>query len=317
MWGEAFWAWRCSARTFGSGWPRFLCSFTKSCFSWVSKLRKAGPCSGTGGGAQPSHQLELPVCLCNADPLGSEVPDSGTTASSGITGFFSRLEALDTLFGLGFIAWLSIVVVPKLVMVSLLGTLARILWRRRRLNQFSEPKSWMVSWERCRQTVCLMGHCGPSVMRIGIWNVSVPRHTKDCWMVISGTSDCMMPNVFPTRGAIWLASRKASLHRSDDVEGSRLRDGAATARRLQRFPLHTSRLKWEYFMKTTLPVDNAVVCIFMKFCLSWRKCIWRCMVCKHASYNIHIRVMLHAHGYSSRFKQCRFQRFRSASRLWI
>ena len=73
IWGEAFWAFKCSANTFGSGWPKLVWSFFKSDLSWGSKSRNLGPWMEIGGGAHPSNWAGgwNPEALTIASSLGT------------------------------------------------------------------------------------------------------------------------------------------------------------------------------------------------------------------------------------------------------
>ena len=71
MWSAAFWAFKCSANTFGSGWPKFTWSFLRSLFSVVLSSRYLGPWIAVVGrccllrGTHSSHPTRIsPVVRC-------------------------------------------------------------------------------------------------------------------------------------------------------------------------------------------------------------------------------------------------------------
>ena len=173
IWGEAFWAFKCSANTFGSGWPKLVWSFFKSDLSWGSKSRNLGPWIEIGGGAHPSNWA------------GGWNPEALTIASSLGTGLGITPLASGTCLGRlagGFAissAWTlcSSTNVPKLVIINLDGTAARIRWARFKTNQSSNPKSWIDPVLLWMQTVWRMLLWFRSGRSKGNWNLSVPRHT--------------------------------------------------------------------------------------------------------------------------------------------
>ena len=171
--GAACCAFKCSAKTFGFGWPRFWWSFFKAVFSWFDRSRNLGPWISIGGGAQPSH-----ICFdgsrkarqtgwAGLSGQGSPTFSAGTWISSD-SGLFADKDSILPDASLRY---------PKLVIISLEGTAFRILWLLRRVNQSSQPKSWTVPELRWRHTVWRIRFLSRSGMLKGSWNLSVPRQT--------------------------------------------------------------------------------------------------------------------------------------------